>query len=370
VTGANSFTLNTVTSGATSGGLTIGDSSQLTAQNYTVTVTNSTTFTITTAQSTGFFSNASSTVRLPLTTCTVTNHGLTNGNTYYLDFTSGSAVDGSYVVTVTGTNTFTVVAVPNTSGNLAIGATSQFTAGSYTITVTSPTTFDITTAQSTGMLFRVGGNTPFATINISNHGLTTGQTYYLDFTSGTGPDGSYLVTTTGSNSFTTNLVSTPGASGNVTIGGSSQLTNGDYVVNVVTSNQFEITTVQTTGIGGATATSVLVNSAVVGGAGAAGVMADLFNYSLFNNTPSTGLIGLGGAGGGGGGATLTSGSAPNYGKGGVGGAGSYGAGGGGGGSFGTGNPASDAGDGGAGGAGLVVIIYAKPRSLSKTDFIV
>lgn len=462
VTGTNTFRFNTVGSGIASGNLTIGGSSQLTAQNYTVTVTNSTTFTITTSQSTGFFSNATSTVRLPLTTCSVTSHGLTNGQTYYIDFTSGAASDGSYVVTVLNSNSFTIVATPNTSGNVTLGGSSQLSTGNYTATVTGANTFTITTAQNTGIVATVSGTTPFATFSVTNHGLTTGQTYYLDFTSGTGVDGSYVITSTGtnsftanlvttpgasgnvtlggssqlttgnytvtvtgastftvttaqntglvatatvltpiatcsvtshglanaqtyyldftsgtapdgsyvvsvpgSNSFTVNLVTTPGASGNVTIGGSSQLSNGDYVVNVVNANEFNITTAQTTGIGGATATSTLVNSAVFGGAGAVGVLptSGAVTIRTLNGSLNIGVIGPGGAGGAGGGGNGA------YGKGGVGGAGAIGAGGGGGGAFGTGNPSSDAGDGGGGGAGLVLITYAVPRAISESDFI-
>jgi hypothetical protein len=369
---ANQFRVTTAASGTTSGNVTIGGSTQLTTQNYTVTVTNSTTFTITTAQSTGIFTTANSTVRTPIATCSVTSHGFTNGQTYYLDFTSGSGPDGSYVVTVLNANSFTVnlVTTPFTSGNVTLGGSSQLSTGNYTVTVTGLTTFTITTAQNTGVISTVAGTTPFATFNVTSHGLTTGQTYYLDFTSGTGPDGSYVITSTGTNSFTTTLVTTPGASGNVTIGGSSQLTNGDYVVSVITSNQFTITTIQTTGVASATATSVLVNSTVVGGAGGAGADYNSVSYSLYNNTPGIGTIGLGGAGGAGGSAGLTSGFTPNYGKGGVGANGGIGAGGGGGGSFGSSNPSSDAGNGGSGGAGLVIITYAAPRSVSRTAFIV
>jgi hypothetical protein len=44
------------------------------------------------------------------TTCTVTiaNHGLTTGDRVYLNFTSGSAQDQAYVVTVTSPSAFTV----------------------------------------------------------------------------------------------------------------------------------------------------------------------------------------------------------------------------------------------------------------------
>jgi hypothetical protein len=55
------------------------------------------------------------------TTCTVTiaNHGLSNGDRVYLNFTSGTAQDETYVVANVTTNTFTVtVASATTSGNV------------------------------------------------------------------------------------------------------------------------------------------------------------------------------------------------------------------------------------------------------------
>jgi hypothetical protein len=57
------------------------------------------------------------------TTVTVTSnaHGLITGNSVYLDFTSGTAVDGEYTVTVTGVNAFTVQqASRSTSGLVTI----------------------------------------------------------------------------------------------------------------------------------------------------------------------------------------------------------------------------------------------------------
>jgi hypothetical protein len=369
---ANQFRVTTAASGTTSGNLTIGGSTQLTAQNYTVTVVNTGTFTITTAQSTGFLSTATSTVHTPIATCSVTSHGLTNGQTYYLDFTTGGAPDGSYVVTVVNSNSFTVnlVTTPNISGNVTLGGSSQLTTGGYTVTVTGATTFTVTTVQGTGLIATATINTAIATCFASPAGLANGQTIYIDFTSGVAVDGSYVVSGVTVSSFRINLGILTGTSGNFAIGGSSQLVNGDYVVNVVNANEFNITTAQTTGVLGASATSVLVTSTVVGGAGGAGANYNSVNYSAFNNISSSGATGVGGAGGGGGGATLSSGGTVNYGKGGVGGAGGIGAGGGGGGSYGLSNPSSDAGDGGSGGAGLVIITYAAPRSVSRTDFIV
>ena len=57
------------------------------------------------------------------TTCTVTitNHGLTTGDRVWLDFTSGSAVDNVYVVTVNNANEFVVTTASlTTSGNVTM----------------------------------------------------------------------------------------------------------------------------------------------------------------------------------------------------------------------------------------------------------
>jgi hypothetical protein len=57
------------------------------------------------------------------TTCTVTiaNHGLSNGDRVGLNFTSGTAVDDSYVVANVTTNTFTVTTgTLTTSGNVTM----------------------------------------------------------------------------------------------------------------------------------------------------------------------------------------------------------------------------------------------------------
>lgn len=75
-----------------------------------------------------FFANNTSisgTYNIPgSTTCTVTTataHGLTTGDRVWLDFTSGTAVDNAYTVTVTGTTTFTVTTASlTTSGNISV----------------------------------------------------------------------------------------------------------------------------------------------------------------------------------------------------------------------------------------------------------
>ena len=59
------------------------------------------------------------------TTCTVTitAHGLATGDRVWLNFTSGSAVDNVYEVTVTGANAFTVTTASlTTNGNVTMYA--------------------------------------------------------------------------------------------------------------------------------------------------------------------------------------------------------------------------------------------------------
>ena len=77
---------------------------------------------------TSFCNNVSSsgTYNVPgSTTCTVTiaNHGLSNGDRVYLDFTTGTAQDEAYTVANVTTNTFTVtVASATTNGNVTMYA--------------------------------------------------------------------------------------------------------------------------------------------------------------------------------------------------------------------------------------------------------
>jgi hypothetical protein len=65
---------------------------------------------------TGTYSQTGTTV-----TVTITAHGLATGQIANLDFTTGTSVDGSYTVTVTGANTFTLTqASRTTSGNVTL----------------------------------------------------------------------------------------------------------------------------------------------------------------------------------------------------------------------------------------------------------
>ena len=66
------------------------------------------------AYRTGTYSRTGTTI-----TVTINDHGLVNGTRIYIEFTSGAATTNAYAVTVTGTNTFTVIDTVSgsTSGN-------------------------------------------------------------------------------------------------------------------------------------------------------------------------------------------------------------------------------------------------------------
>jgi hypothetical protein len=76
-------------------------------------------------------------------TCTVANHGLANNTQVSLNFTSGNAVDGTYTVTVTGPNTFTVIVgvAPTSTGTVRLSMES-FNASGVRITVLDAETFE------------------------------------------------------------------------------------------------------------------------------------------------------------------------------------------------------------------------------------
>jgi hypothetical protein len=94
------------------------------------------TYTISTSQTRA---GISGTYARALTTVTVTAsaHGLALGDTVYLDFTTGTAVDGAFTITAVTTNTFTIThgTSGTTSGNVTIyrptTASNDLTTGSY-----------------------------------------------------------------------------------------------------------------------------------------------------------------------------------------------------------------------------------------------
>ena len=69
---------------------------------------------------TGTYTRSTTTV-----TATITAHGLTTGDRVWLTFTTGGALSGMYVVTVTNDNTFTVTTVASgtiTTSNISLYA--------------------------------------------------------------------------------------------------------------------------------------------------------------------------------------------------------------------------------------------------------
>ena len=102
--------------------------------------------------------------------------------------------------------------------------------------------FDGTSSNLTGTYSRTGTT---ITVNITSHGLTTGQSVYLDFTTGTATDGIYIVTVVNANSYTVTDTVSGSTTGNVTqfryiraSGNVSSITDnitGDYTVNFTTA---------------------------------------------------------------------------------------------------------------------------------------
>lgn len=103
----------------------------------------------------------------------------------------------------------------NTASGLAVSYRTRLKGVviSPTTSVTANTTIVDNLAQ-TGT-YDVPGTTT-CTVTIANHGLTTGQRVYLDFTSGTATDNTFDVTVVDANSFTVTVTSAT-TSGNVTL---------------------------------------------------------------------------------------------------------------------------------------------------------
>lgn len=157
-------------------------------------------------------------------TVTIAGHGLSTGASIFLEFSSGSATTNSYTITVTGTDTFvcTDTASGSTSGNVRWDIRDLNTITEVSVVdATTITYFAFGPAISTTTVIRAGTYTQSAsataTITLSSHKLTTGDIVYLDFTSGTAPDGAYGVTVTGTNTFTVILPASATTSGSVDV---------------------------------------------------------------------------------------------------------------------------------------------------------
>jgi len=100
-------------------------------------------------------------------TVTINNHGLANGASVTLDFTSGAALDGTFTITNVTTNAFeiTVATAATTSGNVNLDIRG-FNAANVECTVVNPTTFtyfspgtQFTTSTSSAGKVDLGGLT-------------------------------------------------------------------------------------------------------------------------------------------------------------------------------------------------------------------
>jgi len=107
-------------------------------------------------------------------TVTMTAHGLSNGDSVYLDFTTGTAVDGNYTVTVLTANTFTIVqaVARTTSGNVTVHSGRVI---DMALATTNKQTMDTLTTSLDSVLY-------------------AGGAYFMG-----GADGARIVTFTGSN---------------------------------------------------------------------------------------------------------------------------------------------------------------------------
>ena len=114
-----------------------------------------------------------------------------------------------------GTMQYDVKSVHNTVSGVAVGYRTRLKGVliSPSTAVTFNTTFCNNVSQSG--TYNIPGSTT-CTVTIANHGLTTGDRVYLNFTTGTAQDQTYVVTVTSPSAFTVTTASLT-TSGNVTI---------------------------------------------------------------------------------------------------------------------------------------------------------
>ena len=114
-----------------------------------------------------------------------------------------------------GTMQYDVKSVHNTVSGVAVGFRTRLKGVliSPSTSVTFNTSFCNNVSQSG--TYNIPGSTT-CTVTIANHGLTTGDRVYLDFTTGTAQDDAYTVTVTSPSAFTVTTASLT-TNGNVTM---------------------------------------------------------------------------------------------------------------------------------------------------------
>lgn len=146
---------------------------------YTVTVTSPYHFTVPLVGS-GASGNVTS---RPGIAVTFTAHAMNIGESVYCDFTSGTGVDGTYEI----------YAVPSANAyNIKYPSTTSITSGNVSCLHTLVVTW-------------------------TAHGFTVGREFGIDFTSGSGVDGNYIIKTVATNSFNINFPHSATTSGNCTL---------------------------------------------------------------------------------------------------------------------------------------------------------
>lgn len=158
------------------------------------------------------------------TTITVTQeeHGLYVGDSVFLNFTSGAALDETLTITATTLNSFTVTAssfIPSTGGNVDIRQSTSFTSPLWTETrvklrslPTQASFFngerlaDRVLEKDPGISFTYTQYTNglIEVVCSSEHGLADNNEVYLDFLTGTATSGLYQITVTSSTEFSVN----------------------------------------------------------------------------------------------------------------------------------------------------------------------
>ena len=202
------------------------------------------------------------------------------------------------------------------------------------------------------------------TLLFAQHGLTNGQSVFLDFTSGAALDGTYVVTVLNVNQFRVTTAASGTTSGNFAFGSSAPAT-GFYTCTLVSPTTISVVTSSTQyQPGSAVITQTLTSQGANGGDGAE---APTYTYDSLNGFPQVGTIGPGG-GGGGGGATA---NFNGFLSGGDGGDGAVGGGGGGGGAAAieSGGDNGSEGRGGGPGSGLVLFVYGVGAEVSNGQLI-
>ena len=187
------------------------------------------------------------------TTVTVTkaDHGLYPGDDVYLDFSTGSAVDETLTIVSKTQNTFTLTASApaTTSGNVVYYLSTAFTDTRWTATRVKlrylPTEISFFAGErladrivekdpGISSTYSRTGSTVTVTCSAA-HGLSTGNTVFLDVGTGDVTSGRYIVTVTSTTAFTTTTITSGSTSGALTL---SRLLRGyrydDYVGYTVT----------------------------------------------------------------------------------------------------------------------------------------